>query len=106
MGNLYQKIKGWLANQNMFHVLYLYLITNIFACVFQLMDTYDKALIILGSWALGIVVGVFIESMDGRQGTKQLDETGIPGNSFSVKDLVYDIIGATLGAITIAIMIL
>ena len=105
MLKFYQKIKGMLANPNMFHVLYTYLLTNVYADLFQLVDTYDKLLVILGSGALGIVTGVFIESMDGRVGTKQLDETGVPGNEFSVKDLMYDIVGAVLAMVTIWIMI-
>ena len=55
---------------------------------------------------LSWMVGVGIESFDGYFGTKQLDKTGVQGNIFSTKDLLYDAIGAVLGMITIGIMIL
>lgn len=106
MGNLYVKIKGWLANPNMFHIWMTYFITNVFACLFKFGGAVDPLLYIIASPVLAWMVGVGIESFDGYYGTKQLDETGVEGNIFSAKDLLYDAIGATLGAITIAIMIL
>lgn len=104
--NLYQKIKSMLANPNMFHVWGVYFLTNIFACGFELIDTYDKGVTIFVSGIIAWMCGVGVECLDGYYGTKQLDETGIEGNSFSTKDLLYDAIGAVLGMITIGIIIL
>lgn len=106
MANLYQKIKSMLANPNMFHVWGVYFLTNIFACGFELIDTYDKGVTIFVSGIIAWIIGVFVECFDGYYGTKQLDKTGIEGNSFSTKDLLYDTIGAVLGMITIGIIIL
>ena len=106
MGNLYQKIKGWLANTNMFHIWYAYFLANVFACLFKFGGAVDPLLYIIASPVLAWMVGVGIESFDGYFGTKQLDKTGIPGNIFSTKDLLYDAIGAVLGMITIGIMVL
>lgn len=103
---LYQKIKSMLSNVNMFHVLYIYLLANIFACLFKFIGTSDKLIYIILCPVLAWMVGVFVESFDGYFGTKQLDETGIEGNIFSTKDLLYDAIGAVLGMITIGIMVL
>lgn len=104
--NLYQKIKGWLANQNMFHIWYAYFLANVFACIFKFIGAVDPLLYIIASPVLAWMVGVFVESFDGYFGTKQLDKTGIPGNIFSTKDLLYDAIGAVLGMITIGILVL
>lgn len=104
MGNLYQKIKGWLADPNMLHILYVYLLANIIACLFN--GAADPLLQVILSPVIAWIIGVFVESFDGYFGTKQLDETGVQGNIFSTKDLLYDTIGAVLGMITIGIMVL
>lgn len=106
MGNLYQKIKGWLADPNMLHIWMTYFIANVFACLFKFGGAVDPLLYIIASPVLAWMVGVFVESFDGYFGTKQLDETGVQGNIFSTKDLLYDTIGAVLGMITIGIMAL
>ena len=106
MGNWYQKLKGFLAGGNMFHILYTYLIANIIACGFCLMDTADKAVTIIVSGVLAWIVGVFVECFDGYYGIKQLDKTGVQGNIFSTKDLLYDAIGAVLAMVTIGIMVI
>lgn len=104
MANLFQKIKGWLANSNLFHVLYVYLLANIIACLFS--GAADQLLQVILSPVIAWIIGVFVECLDGYYGTKQLDETGIEGNSFSTKDLLYDAFGAVLGMVTIGILIL
>lgn len=106
MGNLYQKIKGWLANPNMLHIWMTYFIANVFACIFKFIGAVDPLMYIILAPVLAWMVGVFVESFDGYFGTKQLDKTGIPGNIFSTKDLLYDAIGAILAMVTIAIMVL
>ena len=106
MENLYQKIKGWLADPNMLHIWMTYFLANVFACLFKFGGAVDPLLYIIASPVLAWMVGVFVESFDGYFGTKRLEETGIPGNIFSTKDLLYDTIGAVLGMITIGIMIL
>jgi len=106
MANLYQKIKGWLANPNMLHIWMTYFLANVFACLFKFGGAVDPLLYIVASPVLSWMVGVGIESFDGYFGTKQLDKTGVQGNIFSTKDLLYDAIGAVLGMITIGIMVL
>ena len=106
MANLYQKIKSFLAGQNMFHILYTYLLANVIACLFKFGGATDPLIYILLSPVIAWMVGVFVESFDGYFGTKQLDKTGIQGNIFSTKDFLYDAIGAVLGMITIGIMVL
>ena len=106
MANLYQKIKSFLAGQNMFHILYTYLLANVIACLFKFGGATDPLIYILLSPVIAWMVGVFVESFDGYFGTKQLDKTGIQGNIFSTKDLLCDAIGAVLGTITIGIMVL
>jgi len=106
MANLYQKIKSFLAGQNMFHILYTYLLANVIACLFKFGGATDPLIYILLSPVLAWMVGVGIESFDGYYGTKQLDKTGVPGNIFSTKDLLYDAIGAVLAMITIGIIVL
>ena len=96
MEKIYQKFKGMLADNNMFHILYIFFLAIVFADIFCLMDTADKSQIRIVSILLAFFAGVFVESMDGRCGTKQLDETGVPGDEFSLKDLLYDAIGAVL----------
>lgn len=104
MANFYQKIKSFLASPNLFHVLYVYILANIIACLFN--GAADPLLQVILSPVLAWIIGVFVECLDGYFGTKQLDETGIEGNSFSTKDLLYDAIGAVLAMITIGIIIL
>ena len=104
MANLYQKLKSLLANPNMFHILYVYLLANIIACLFK--GAADPLLQVILSPVIAWIIGVFVECLDGYYGTKQLDETGIEGNSFSTKDLLYDTIGAVLGMVSIGILIL
>lgn len=106
MANIYSKIKSFLAGQNMFHILYTYLLANVIACLFKFGGATDPLIYILLSPVIAWVIGVFVECLDGYYGTKQLDETGIQGNIFSTKDLLYDAFGAVLGMITIGIMIL
>ena len=104
MANLFLKLKSLLANQNMFHVLYVYLLANIIACMFN--GAADPLLQVILSPVIAWMCGVGVECLDGYYGTKQLDETGIEGNSFSAKDLLYDAIGAVLGMVSIGILIL
>lgn len=106
MENLYQKIKGWLADPNMLHIWMTYFIANVFACIFKFIGAVDPLMYIILAPVCAFIVGVFVESFDGYFGTKQLDKTGIPGNIFSTKDLLYDAIGAVLGMITNGIMAL
>ena len=106
MANFYQKIKGWLDNQNMLHIWMTYFIANVFACIFKFIGAVDPLMYIILAPVLAWMVGVFVESFDGYYGTKQLDKTGIPGNIFSTKDLLYDAIGAVLAMITIGILVL
>ena len=106
MANFYQKIKSFLAGQNMFHILYTYLLANVIACLFKFGGATDPLIYILLSSVIAWVIGVFVECFDGYFGTKQLDKTGVPGNIFSTKDLLYDAIGAVLAMVTIAIMVL
>lgn len=106
MENLYQRLKGWLANPNMLHIWMTYFIANVFACIFKFIGAVDPLLYIIASPVLAWMVGVFVESFDGYFGTKQEEKTGVEGNIFSTKDLLYDAIGAVLGMITIGIMIL
>lgn len=106
MANLYQKIKGWLANPNMLHIWMTYFIANVFACIFKFIGAVDPLMYIILAPVCAFIVGVFVESFDGYYGTRQLDKTGIPGNIFSTKDLLYDAIGAVLGMITIGILVL
>ena len=106
MANLYQKIKAWLANSNMLHIWMTYFIANVFACLFKFGGAVDPLMYIILAPVLAWMVGVFVESFDGYFGTKQLDKTGVPGNIFSTKDLLYDAIGAALSMITIGIMVL
>ena len=106
MANLYQKIKGWLADPNMLHIWMTYFLANVFACIFKFIGAVDPLMYIILAPVLAWMVGVFVESFDGYFGTKQLDKTGIPGNIFSTKDLLYDTIGAVLAMITIGIMVL
>lgn len=104
--NLYQKIKGWLANPNMFHILYVYLLTIVFADLFKMSGATDKLIYTILCPVLAWMFFVFVECLDGYYGTKQLDETGIEGNSFSTKDLLYDAIGAVLAMVSIGILVL
>ena len=90
----------------MFHILYTYLLANVIACLFKFGGATDPLIYILLSPVLAWMVGVGIESFDGYYGTKQLDKTGVPGNIFSTKDLLYDAIGAVLAMITIGIIVL
>lgn len=106
MGNLYQKIKGWLANTNMFHIWMTYFLANVFACLFKFGGAVDPLIYIILCPVCAWIVGVFVECFDGYFGTRQLDETGVQGNIFSTKDLLYDAIGAIFGMITIGIMVL
>lgn len=104
MANIFIKLKSLLANLNMFHVLYVYLLANIIACLFN--GAADPLLQVILSPVIAWIIGVFVECLDGYFGTKQLDETGIEGNSFSTKDLLYDAIGAVLAMVTIGILVL
>lgn len=104
--NLYQRLKGWLANQNMLHIWMTYFIANVFACIFKLIGAVDPLMYIILAPLCAFIVGVFVESFDGYFGTKQLDETGIEGNSFSTKDLLRDAIGCLMAMATIAGLIL
>lgn len=106
MGNLYQRLKGWLANPNMFHIWYAYFLANVYACLFKLDGAVDPLIYIILCPVLSWMTLVFIECFDGYYGTKQLDKTGVQGNIFSTKDLLYDAIGAVLGMVTIGIKIL
>lgn len=106
MANLFLKLKGWLANPNMLHIWMTYFIANVFACIFKFIGAVDPLMYIILAPVCAFIVGVFVESFDGYFGTKQLDKTGIPGNIFSTKDLLYDAIGAVLAIVTIAIMVL
>ena len=106
MSRIYQLLKKFLTSADMVHVWLSFILTIAFACMFRLMDTADNWQIILVSGLLAFFVGVFVESFDGYFGTKQLDETGVEGNIFSIKDLLYDAIGAVLGMITIGIIVL
>ena len=104
MANLFQKIKGWLANPNMLHIWMTYFIANAFAFLFN--GATDPLLQVILSPVIAWIIGVFVECLDGYYGTKQLDETGIEGNSFSTKDLLYDAIGAVLAMVSIGILVL
>lgn len=106
MANLYQKIKSMLAGQNMFHILYTYLLANVIACLFKFGGATDPLIYILLSPVIAWIIGVFVECFDGYYGTKQLDETGIEGNIFSTKDLLYDAIGAVLGIVAVLVLVL
>lgn len=106
MANLYQKIKGWLANPNMLHIWMTYFIANVFACIFKFIGAVDPLMYIILAPVLAWMVGVFVESFDGYYGTKQEEKTGVIENIFSTKDLLYDTIGAVLGMITIGIIVL
>lgn len=106
MGNSYQKIKGWLANPNMFHIWYAYFLANVYACLFKFGGAVDVLLYIIVCPVLSWMTLVFVECFDGYFGTRQLDETGVQGNIFSTKDLLYDAIGAVLAMITISGMVL
>ncbi len=106
MGNIYQKIKGWLANTNMFHIWYAYFLANVYACLFKFGGAVDPLIYIILCPALSWITLVFIECFDGYFGTKKLEETGVQGNIFSTKDLLYNAIGAVLAMITISGMVL
>lgn len=83
-----------------------YFIANVFACLFKFGGATDPLIYILLSPVIAWIIGVFVECFDGYLGTKQLDETGIEGNSFSTKDLLYNTIGAVLAMITIGVLVL
>ena len=102
----YTKLKSKLANPDMLHVWMTFFIANVFVCLFKLGGAVDPLLYIILPPVLAWIVGVGVESFDGYYGTKQLEETGIEGNSFSTKDMLYDAVGAILSMITIAIMVL
>lgn len=106
MANLFLKLKGWLANPNMLHIWMTYFIANVFAYIFKFIGAVDPLMYIILAPVLAWMVGVFVESFDGYYGTKQLDKTGVQGNIFSTKDLLYDTIGAVLAMITIGIIVL
>lgn len=90
----------------MLHIWMTYFLANVFACIFKFIGAVDPLMYIILAPVCAFIVGVFVESFDGYYGTKQLDETGIEGNSFSTKDLLYDGIGCVAGMVAIAIMIL
>ena len=106
MGNLYQKIKGYLANPNMLHTWMTYFLANVFACLFKFGGAVDPLIYIILCPVCAWIVGVFVECFDGYYGTKQEEKTGVIGNIFSTKDLLYDAIGAVLAMITISGMVL
>lgn len=106
MANLYSKIKSFLASPNMFHILYVHLLAIVFADLFKMSGATDKLIYTILCPVLAWMFFVFVECLDGYFGTKQLDETGIEGNSFSTKDLLRDAIGCLLGMLTIAGLVL
>lgn len=106
MKNWYQKIKGWLANPNMLHIWMTYFIANVIACLFKFGGAVDPLIYIILCPVIAWIAGVFVECFDGYYGTKQEEKTGVIGNIFSTKDLLYDAIGAVLAMFTLAGIIL
>lgn len=106
MSKFYQKLKEKLASADTLHIWLTYLLANIFACIFKLIGTADPLIYVILAPVLAWIVGVFVECLDGYYGTKQLDETGVPGNIFSVKDVGRDAIGAVIAMVTLGILFL
>lgn len=96
MENLYQKLKQWIVKADTLHVFVSFMLSIIIACVFNLMGTADKWVMIIVCPILAFFIGLFGEHFDSK----------ISGNEFSHKDLVRNIIGCVLAMICIGMLIL
>lgn len=106
MSKFYQNFKEKLASADTLHIWLTYLLANIFACAFKFAGATDPLIYVILAPVLAWMVGVFVECFDGYFGTKQLDKTGIPGNIFSIKDIIRDAVGAVIAMITLGILFL